>query len=71
MQERQSVRLFTSPLMNWPKKLVDETQTANKRSYRLLEKLGMQLERKVIRFGAEQAMYSISSPLNTEFQWRV
>ena len=41
------------------KKLVAETQTANKSSCRLLEKLGMQLECKIIRFGAEQAIYSI------------
>ena len=42
-------------------KVVAETQTANKSSRKLLERLGMQLERKIIRFGAEQAVYSIKS----------
>lgn len=41
-------------------KVVAETQTANQSSCRLLEKLGMELERKSIRFGAEQAIYSIT-----------
>lgn len=36
-----------------------ETQTANKASCQLLERLGMQLERTVFRFGAEQSLYSI------------
>jgi ribosomal-protein-alanine N-acetyltransferase len=40
-------------------RVVAETQTANKPSCRLLEKLGMQLERTVQRFGAEQAIYSV------------
>ncbi|RDW20265.1 GNAT family N-acetyltransferase [Oceanobacillus arenosus] len=39
--------------------LIAETQTDNKNSIRLLEKLGMQLECKITRFGAEQAIYSI------------
>lgn len=43
-------------------KIVAETQTANMSSCRLLEKLGMKLERTVSRFGNEQAIYSISSP---------
>lgn len=43
------------------KKLVAETQTANISSCRLLEKLGMNLERKITRFGAEQAIYSLKS----------
>ncbi|QCJ41417.1 GNAT family N-acetyltransferase [Bacillus sp. S3] len=43
-------------------KIVAETQTANKPSCRLLEKVGLQLERKIIRFGAEQAIYFIKSP---------
>ncbi|AVR00380.1 GNAT family N-acetyltransferase [Oceanobacillus iheyensis] len=47
-------------------KLVAETQTANKNSCRLLEKLGMQLERKTIRFGAEQSIYSMKPPQNIE-----
>jgi [ribosomal protein S5]-alanine N-acetyltransferase len=42
-------------------KVVAETQTANKSSCRLLESLGMKLERTIIRFGAEQAIYSIKS----------
>ncbi|WP_080848052.1 GNAT family N-acetyltransferase [Cytobacillus gottheilii] len=40
-------------------KVVAETQTANTSSCRLLEKLGMKLERTISRFGAEQAIYSI------------
>ncbi|MDX5476316.1 MAG: GNAT family N-acetyltransferase [Bacillaceae bacterium] len=42
-------------------KVLAETQTANKSSCILLEKIGMKLERKVNRFGAEQAIYSIES----------
>ncbi|MFC4559214.1 GNAT family N-acetyltransferase [Virgibacillus kekensis] len=42
-------------------KLVAETQTANKSSCSLLERLGMNLEKKIIRFGAEQALHSIRS----------
>ncbi|MDY0406771.1 GNAT family N-acetyltransferase [Virgibacillus sp. 179-BFC.A HS] len=41
-------------------RIVAETQTANKVSCRLLEKLGRALERTVMRFGAEQAIYSIT-----------
>ncbi|QVY62553.1 GNAT family N-acetyltransferase [Cytobacillus gottheilii] len=40
-------------------KIVAETQTANTSSCRLLEKLGMELERTTSRFGAEQAIYCI------------
>jgi [ribosomal protein S5]-alanine N-acetyltransferase len=40
-------------------KLVAETQTANIRSCKLLEKVGMIMEQRIIRFGAEQAVYSI------------
>ena len=43
-------------------KIVAETQTANLSSCKLLEKMGMTLEKKVHRFGAEQAIYSIESP---------
>ena len=39
--------------------VVAETQTANKASCQLLERLGMKCERTVFRFGAEQALYSI------------
>ena len=42
-------------------KIVAETQTANTSSCRLLERLGMELERTISRFGAEQAIYSIKS----------
>jgi len=41
--------------------IVAETQTANEPSCRLLEKLGMKLEKTVYRFGAEQAIYVIKS----------
>jgi ribosomal-protein-alanine N-acetyltransferase len=40
-------------------KVIAETQTANASSCRLLERVGMTLERKVQRFGAEQTLYSI------------
>lgn len=41
--------------------VVAETQTANKASCRLLERLGMNLEHTVTRFEAEQAVYSIKN----------
>lgn len=41
--------------------VVAETQTANKASCQLLERLGMQLERTFFRFGAEQALYSVKT----------
>lgn len=44
--------------LNLPKVLA-ETQTANASSRKLLERLGMKLERTTMRFGAEQAIYSI------------
>jgi ribosomal-protein-alanine N-acetyltransferase len=39
-------------------RVIAETQTANAPSRRLLERLGMSLERTVERFGAEQAIYT-------------
>ncbi|XKE94627.1 GNAT family N-acetyltransferase [Metaplanococcus flavidus] len=39
--------------------VVAETQSENIPSCRLLEKLGMELERKVFRYGAEQRLYAI------------
>ena len=42
------------------KKLVAETQSANIGSCKLLKKVGMILEQKIIRFGAEQSVFSIS-----------
>ena len=44
--------------LNYPIVLA-ETQTANIASCKLLEKVGMKLERKIQRFGEEQAIYSI------------
>lgn len=41
-------------------KVLAETQTANKASCRLLETVGMRLERTVQRFGAEQSIFSIT-----------
>lgn len=41
-------------------RVVAETQTANTSSCRLLERVGMEIEKISIRFGAEQAIYSIS-----------
>ncbi|TFE00544.1 GNAT family N-acetyltransferase [Jeotgalibacillus salarius] len=40
-------------------KVVAETQSANHSSCRLLEKVGMTLGKKVIRFGEEQSIYFI------------
>ncbi|MGL4731569.1 MAG: GNAT family N-acetyltransferase [Clostridium sp.] len=42
------------------KKIVAETQSANKASCKLLLKIGMSLEQIVSRFGAEQYIFSIS-----------
>ena len=39
-------------------RVVAETQSGNARSIRLLERVGMRFERKVIRFGAEQCIYA-------------
>lgn len=39
-------------------KIMAETQSANKASCRLLEKVGMRLERTLIRFGKEQSVYT-------------
>lgn len=43
-------------------KLVAETQTTNEASCRLLEKVGMQLEQVITRFGEQQAIYNIVNP---------
>lgn len=43
------------------KRLVAETQTANTPSIKLLEKLGMKLERNLERFGAQQSIYAMDS----------
>ncbi|MFJ5714303.1 GNAT family N-acetyltransferase [Neobacillus sp. NPDC093127] len=51
-------------------KVVAETQTANKSSCRLLERVGMEWERTISRFGAEQAIYSIQSK-NQGGTWRI
>jgi ribosomal-protein-alanine N-acetyltransferase len=44
-------------------KLVAETQTANIKSCKLLERVGMAMECKIHRFDAEQAVYSIEQNL--------
>jgi len=41
-------------------RVIAETQSANTASIRLLERLGMSFEQTVVRFGAEQAIYSTS-----------
>lgn len=46
--------------LNLPK-VIAETQIANISSCKLLERLGMNLEKTISRFGAEQAIYSIQS----------
>ncbi|MCL2406956.1 MAG: GNAT family N-acetyltransferase [Defluviitaleaceae bacterium] len=42
-------------------KLLAETQKANTSSRKVLEKLGFQLEKELVRFGAEQTLYAIMS----------
>lgn len=44
-------------------KVVSQTQSANRRSIALLERLGMTLERRLLRFGAEQSIYAIANPV--------
>ncbi|WP_339293232.1 GNAT family N-acetyltransferase [Paenibacillus sp. FSL W8-0187] len=44
--------------INLPK-IVSETQIANTSSCKLLERVGMKLENRLMRFGAEQAVYRI------------
>lgn len=44
-------------------RVIAETQSANKASCRMLEKVGMRLEQKVQRFGAEQSIYSIKNEM--------
>lgn len=56
----QEILNFSLNQLNLPR-VVAETQTANKSSCMLLERIGMELERKIMRFGAEQAIYSIKS----------
>lgn len=43
--------------------VVAEIQTANKASCQLLERVGLQLDRTLFRLRAEQALYSIKTPL--------
>ncbi|GEN32117.1 ribosomal-protein-alanine N-acetyltransferase [Cerasibacillus quisquiliarum] len=47
--------------LNLPE-VIAETQTANKPSCRLLEKLGMNLRETLLRFGEEQAVYCLTNP---------
>ena len=43
-------------------RVVAETQSRNARSVRLLERVGMAFERRVIRFGVEQSIYAGHAP---------
>ena len=47
--------------LNLPE-VIAETQTANKPSCRLLEKLGMNLRETLLRFGEEQAVFCLTNP---------
>jgi len=47
--------------LNLPE-VIAETQTANKPSCKLLEKLGMNLRETLLRFGEEQAVYCLTNP---------
>ncbi|WP_246317045.1 GNAT family N-acetyltransferase [Paenibacillus agri] len=40
-------------------RVIAETQTANHSSCKLLERVGMKLDRKIMRYDAEQALYGI------------
>lgn len=42
-------------------RVIAETQSANERSRRLLVRLGMRYERSLMRFGAEQSIYTTQS----------
>jgi ribosomal-protein-alanine N-acetyltransferase len=42
-------------------RVLAETQVANSASCHLLERLGMSLQRRVMRFNAEQAIYAVST----------
>jgi [ribosomal protein S5]-alanine N-acetyltransferase len=46
-------------------RVVAETQIANEKSIRLLERIGMRFERGVERFGAKQAIYVTTIELST------
>jgi len=48
------------------KRVVAETQTANKASCQMLKKVGMSLEETIERFGAEQSIFSIMIAAATE-----
>lgn len=50
---------FAFKELNLPR-IVAETQSANAASCRLLERLGMTLERKLLRYEAEQSLYVIT-----------
>lgn len=54
----KSVLKYAFDELNLPK-VVAETQSKNTSSCRLLERIGMELERTTIRFGEEQSIYSI------------
>lgn len=54
----QTILDYAFTVLNLPK-VVAETQSANIASCLLLEKLGMEVIEKVIRFGEEQSIYSI------------
>lgn len=45
-------------------KVIAETQTANKLSCKMLERIGMSLIETVERFGVEQSIYVIENPLD-------
>ncbi|MEI7576267.1 MAG: GNAT family N-acetyltransferase [Armatimonadota bacterium] len=45
-------------------RVIAETQAANERSCRLLTRLKFRLDRELVRFGAEQHIYSLAMPPN-------
>lgn len=58
METVQVIITYALKVLKFPK-LLAETQTANRASCMLLEKLGMNLEGIIYRFDAEQAIYTI------------
>ena len=58
----QKIIHFAFTELNLPK-VIAETQVANFSSCKLMEKIGMECERTISRFGSEQAIYSIHNNL--------
>jgi len=62
---RSSTEIFRYALKKGIETVVAETQVANQRSRRLLERLGMEESGSLVRFGADQAVYKLSLTLQS------